>query len=79
MCKKFLQKLIFVNIHNITMFNTIYFTINIYKTHKIKNWDGRIRTSEMAGPKPAALPLGDVPLLFFNYYNMISRFIVKII
>ncbi len=27
------------------------------------NWDGRIRTSEMAGPKPAALPLGDVPLL----------------
>ena len=26
-----------------------------------KNWGGRIRTSEMAGPKPAALPLGDVP------------------
>ena len=25
-------------------------------------WDGRIRTSEMAGPKPAALPLGDVPM-----------------
>ena len=28
-------------------------------------WGGRIRTSEMAGPKPAALPLGDVPI--FNY------------
>ena len=27
-------------------------------------WGGRIRTSEMAGPKPAALPLGDAPLSF---------------
>lgn len=25
-------------------------------------WGGRIRTSGMAGPKPAALPLGDAPL-----------------
>ena len=31
----------------------------------LNGWDGRIRTSEMAGPKPAALPLGDVPI--FNY------------
>lgn len=27
-------------------------------------WGGRIRTSEMAGPKPAALPLGDAPIFF---------------
>ena len=26
-------------------------------------WGGRIRTSEMAGPKPAALPLGDAPIV----------------
>ena len=25
-------------------------------------WGERIRTSEMAGPKPAALPLGDAPM-----------------
>ena len=42
----------------------------------VKIWDGRIRTSEMAGPKPAALPLGDVPSPDI-YYNMISRLIVK--
>ena len=48
-----------------------------------KNWGERIRTSEMAGPKPAALPLGDAPtdiniiynkavlsrVMFFNYIN----------
>ena len=32
-----------------------------------KNWDGRTRTSEMAGPKPAALPLGDIPLGMFLF------------
>ena len=35
-------------------------------TGAYKNWGRRIRTSEMAGPKPAALPLGDVPSL--TYY-----------
>ena len=30
-------------------------------TGAYKNWGRRIRTSEMAGPKPAALPLGDTP------------------
>ena len=29
----------------------------------LKNWGGRTRTSEMAVPKTAALPLGDTPLL----------------
>ena len=29
---------------------------------ELSGWDGRIRTSEMPGPKPGALPLGDVPL-----------------
>lgn len=29
-------------------------------------WGGRIRTSEMPGPKPGALPLGDAPSR--NYY-----------
>ena len=33
----------------------------------VKNWDGRTRTSEMAGPKPAALPLGDIPLGMFLF------------
>ncbi len=32
-------------------------------------WGERIRTSEMAGPKPAALPLGDAPLDIFIIYN----------
>lgn len=29
----------------------------------LKYWGGRTRTSEMAVPKTAALPLGDTPLL----------------
>lgn len=29
----------------------------------LKIWGGRTRTSEMAVPKTAALPLGDTPLL----------------
>ena len=28
----------------------------------IYGWGGRIRTSEMPGPKPGALPLGDAPM-----------------
>ena len=44
--------------------------LNVKKQKAIKkgicmpffNWGGRIRTSGMAGPKPAALPLGDAPL-----------------
>ena len=28
----------------------------------LNGWDGRTRTSEMPGPKPGALPLGDIPL-----------------
>ena len=38
-----------------------YNTISSFVSSE-KIWDGRIRTSEMAGPKPAALPLGDTPL-----------------
>ena len=40
-------------------------------------WGERIRTSEMPGPKPGALPLGDAPLRY-DYYNKISRLNVKI-
>ena len=29
-------------------------------------WGGRIRTSEMPGPKPGALPLGDAPTGTYN-------------
>lgn len=36
-------------------------------------WDGRTRTSEMAGPKPAALPLGDVPMEVYFHDNMRKR------
>ena len=28
----------------------------------LRFWGGRIRTSEMPGPKPGALPLGDAPI-----------------
>ena len=31
----------------------------------LNGWDGRTRTSEMPGPKPGALPLGDIPLGMF--------------
>ncbi len=46
--------------------NFIINNFNVFINKKLsfessKIWDGRIRTSEMAGPKPAALPLGDVP------------------
>lgn len=41
--------------------------ITLKKTYQmislLKNWGGRTRTSEMAVPKTAALPLGDTPLL----------------
>ena len=46
----------------------------IYPKHKnrptdcptgLNGWDGRTRTSEMPGPKPGALPLGDIPLGMF--------------
>ena len=40
-------------------------------------WGGRIRTSEMAGPKPAALPLGDAPI--FNYILFLTKLIVNFI
>ena len=39
-------------------------------------WGERIRTSEMAGPKPAALPLGDAPmgyLTIIEYQYQMSR------
>ena len=39
-------------------------------------WGERIRTSEMAGPKPAALPLGDAPsrhLTIIEYQAQMSR------
>ena len=42
----------------------------------LNGWGGRIRTSEMAGPKPAALPLGDAPSCSY-IYNIISRLNVK--
>ena len=41
-------------------------------------WGERIRTSEMAGPKPAALPLGDAPmgyLTIIKYQAGMSRII----
>ena len=40
-------------------------------------WDGRIRTSEMAGPKPAALPLGDAPSGLYSIYHILSMLNVK--
>ena len=41
------------------------------------NWGGRIRTSEMAGPKPAALPLGDAPSRLYSIYHILSMLNVK--
>ncbi len=43
------------------------FAIEYLKKYK-KNWDGRTRTSEMPGPKPGALPLGDIPISTIIYY-----------
>ena len=40
-----------------------FLILNIFKI----GWGGRIRTSEMPGPKPGALPLGDAPS--GKYYN----------
>ena len=42
-------------------------------------WGERIRTSEMAGPKPAALPLGDAPtgyLYIIKYKDSLSRIMI---
>ena len=60
------------NLKNIRQFYLIFpaFDTQFISIHTTKNspfgeligWDGRIRTSEMPGPKPGALPLGDVPL-----------------
>ena len=44
-------------------------------------WGERIRTSEMAGPKPAALPLGDAPtgyLYIIEYQYILSRIIFHV-
>ena len=38
-------------------------------------WGERIRTSEMPGPKPGALPLGDAPsrhLIIIEYQKILS-------
>lgn len=48
-----------------------------FYTIKLQNWDGRIRTSEMPGPKPGALPLGDVPLLPHNTIVPFAKLKVK--
>ena len=46
-------------------------------------WGGRIRTSGMAGPKPAALPLGDAPsrqhLYIIKHITACQEKFVKII
>lgn len=41
----------------------IHIKKDLSMTGLLKNWGGRTRTSEMAVPKTAALPLGDTPLL----------------
>ena len=60
-------KAIYFENYNSKYYNTIKKRFQFMKPLLI-GWDGRIRTSEMAGPKPAALPLGDVPsqLLYYN-------------
>ena len=53
-------------INNLFIKNTCWFFQQVF------GWDGRIRTSEMPGPKPGALPLGDVPMtvniILYKYF-----------
>ena len=53
---------------NITNYMLIYSNKKRPPKRSFKIWDGRIRTSEMPGPKPGALPLGDVPSSTPIYY-----------
>ena len=65
--------------HTCTLFtiSTSNFPTKNSSYDELIGWGGRIRTSEMAGPKPAALPLGDAPIFFRIYILVCSKKIVN--
>ena len=78
----------YVRICYVKDYSTIMLFLGIkFLINQIKNlfsrtgflfWGGRIRTSGMAGPKPAALPLGDAPIFSYLPDTQIIRNIYSI-